>query len=117
MHADFSREVHDRRLGIAEQREIGGRQALVIHVDAVVQHLVHRNLDDARADVVVPEALLEGARQIHPVEAQDHVGVAHDRGSIGSEKHAGRRGVQRMVGRECGAHLEVGEDPRVQRLR
>ena len=111
---DGAEQRRDGRVGFGRDEQVHRRQALVVHAPAVVQVLVERHLDHGRRRHAADR--LEGAAEIDPVEAEDDVGVLH-RGDqiVGGE---GRRiaDVQRMIGRERRADLEVGGDARVDRL-
>ena len=101
-------------IGLRRDEQVDRRQALVVHAPAVVQVLVERHLDHGRRRRRA--ARLERAAEIDPVETEDHVGVLH-----GGDHVVGREGgreaeMQRMVGRERRADLEVGHDARVERL-
>ena len=67
--------------------------------------------------VDIAAELLEGAGEIDPVEAEDDVGVADRVGRLGRQHDAaGRAGMQRMIGRERGADLEIGDHARAEAL-
>src|SRR5207245_10298825 len=86
-------------------------QAEVVHAEAAVYVDVAVSPDDPPADWPIAIDLLERARQVDPVERQDHVGFAYGGGCGLREIGAGRPNVQRMLGREARAGLEVGHHP------
>ena len=72
--------------------------------------MVEGDLDDLGLRLHIAQRGFQGARQIDPVEAEDHIGVA-DRGEgLWRCARTGRASVERMVGRESRAHLGVGDD-------
>ena len=95
------------RVGGDEQ--IDRRQALVIHAPAIVQDVVERDLDDLGAGKSVA-GRAQRPGEIDPVEAEDDVGFGDGLGGVGHREDAGAGDVQRMVGGEGGADLEVGDD-------
>jgi hypothetical protein len=61
-------------------------------------------------------AVAQRAGEIDPVEAEDDVGSSSSLRRSPGRCRARRAGVQRMVGRESRADLEVGHDARAERL-
>ena len=59
---------------------------------------------------------LQGSRKINPVETEDRVSLGNNTRGFGSKKHAGRAGMQRMIGRKSGGNFQIGDDPRTQCL-
>src|SRR5665647_2221672 len=57
----------------AADEHIDRRQALVVHAPAIVQVMIERHLDDLGGELAA--AILEGAGDVEPIEADDHVGV------------------------------------------
>ena len=100
-----------RRFGRRGDVHVDGRQALVIHAPAVVQHVIERHVDDLGRGLAAARGL-ERAREVDPVEAHDDVRRRDDRGGVGRQDHRGRADVQRVIGRKRGADLEVGDQSR-----
>ena len=108
---DRSDQRRDGRVGLRRDEQVDGRQALVVHAPAVVQVLVERHLDDGGRRRHA--AGFEGAAEVDPVEAEDHVGFLDRSDQVVGGKRRREAEMQRMVGRERRADLEVGHDPRV----
>ena len=104
--ADGGDQRRDRGVGLRRDEQVDRRQALVVHAPAVVQVLVERHLDDGRRRHAADR--LEGAAEIDPVEAEDHVGVLHRGDQVVGREGRGIAEMQRMIGRERRADLEVG---------
>jgi len=62
------------------------------------------------------EGAREDAAEIDPVEAEDHVGLAQHLAHLLADLVEGADRMQRMVGREDRAGLEIGQHRRVQML-
>ena len=112
--AERSEQGGHRRLRLAGEEDVDRRQALIVHAPAIVQLMIDRDLDHLGAESA---AILERAGGIEPVEAEDHVGVADrlDRGCV-ERHHARRADMQRVIGREGGGDLEIGDDLRAEPL-
>src|SRR5215470_4151660 len=90
------------------------RQTLVIHTPAAMTVKIDRNLNDLRLDGVRAVSGLERACDVEPVEAHDHVRVADDFCTRETQESRWGRGMQRVIGRECGGLLEIGEHLRTE---
>ena len=67
---------------------------------------------------VHPERAAQAAGEVDPVEREDHVGRLERLDRLRDHRVRRRRaGMQRMIGREAAADLEVGDDLGVERLR
>ena len=111
---DGVEQRRDGRVGFSRDEQVHRRQTLVVHAPAVVQVLVERDLDHGRRRHAADG--LEGAAEIDPVEAEDHVGVLHRVDQVVGGEGRGIADVQRMIGRERRADLEVRRHARIDRL-
>ena len=64
----------------------------------------------------MPGRHFERAGGVDPIQAENNVGLRDKRAHLPIWPPERRRRVQRMVGRECRAGLEVAQDPRVQQF-
>lgn len=55
-------------LRFTSEMQISGGQRLMVHAPAIVELVVHRDLNDSRRDGLVPPHLFECAAQVQPVE-------------------------------------------------
>ena len=115
--ADRLEQVRHRLLGRGRQHHVAGRQALIVHAPAAMDAEVVAHHDHLGGRHAVRERALAGAGEVDPVEAEDHVGGAQGLLGLRAERgRSGRPGMQRMIGRERGAELELGDDLGVERL-
>ena len=94
---------------VAAISHVDGRQRLIFHVGAGVQVLVERAGDDLRRHLADALGLAQRAAEIHPVEREDDIGLAHQLARILAEHVERRTVMRRMIGREHRALLEVGD--------
>ena len=113
---DRLEQHRDRRVGLGPDEEIDRRESLVIHVPAAMQQVIERHLNNLRRRFTAAGGL-ERTGQIDPVQAQDHVGLGDGLAGLRPQQDARRVCVERMIGREGGAHLEIGENGSVERFR
>ena len=102
-------ELRDHHVAGRRRKHVDRRQLLVLHVGAVVQVLVERAGDDLRRDRAVALGLAQRAAEIHPVEREDDVGLAHQLARFLDDRVERLGVVVRIVAREHRALLEVGE--------
>src|SRR5579862_7532154 len=92
---------------IACEPDVDRRQRLIIHAPTVVQVVIDTHLNDLRRRAA---NMLEGSGDVDPVEAEDDIGIADRLGGLRDRRDEARRaGMQRMIGGEGGARLEVGD--------
>ncbi len=108
----FDQLGHDE-IGIGGEKKIDGRQSLMVHAPAVVDAVIERDLNDFRCGGGADGP--QRAGKVDPVQAQNDVGVADGRDAVGRDI-ARCAGVERMIGRETRADLEVGDDAGVERF-
>ena len=101
------------RSGSADSSRSTGGRRLVVHAPAVMDAMVERNLDHFRRRRRAGVA--HGAGEIDPVEAEDDIDILQALDALRRER-ARRAGIERMVGREARADLEIGDDAGIERL-
>ena len=102
--------------GSQAMQHVDRRQALVVHAPAVVQMMVDGDLDDLGGDGAA--GVLEACRR-RSSQSRLRMTSAARIASAASERRrdgAGRAGMQRMIGREGGGDLQIGDDARVEPL-
>ena len=103
------------RLGLAEQVEIGRRQALVIHADQpLCSGLVDRHLDHARRDLVAPHACLSVPARSTQSRLSTTSASRSDRRGCGDRNMPGGAACSAMIGRKRRADLQIGQHPRAE---
>ena len=110
-------QIRHRLVGRGRQHHVARRQALVIHAPAVVDEVIEGDLDDPRGRSIVAEERAQGTGEVDPVEAENEIGLAQRGGRLFDRRDgAGRAGMERMIGRECRALFEVGDDAGAERF-
>ena len=80
--AERGEQRRHRGVGLAGDKDIDRRQALIVHAPAIVQAVIDRHLHDFGGDAA---DLLEGAGDVDPVEAENDVGGADGVGRLGRQ--------------------------------
>ncbi len=110
--AGFEQRAH-QQVGIGRDRQVNRLIAEGILGPAVVQGGVGRAGDDpGRRRMPVSGRRGDRPGQVDPVQADDQVRVADQRGGLGRQEQAGRVRVQPVGGREHRPGLEVGDHQR-----
>ena len=115
--ADGGNERPDDLVGRRQDLQVHRRQSEVIHAPAVVQVVVHRAVNDLGFDLrVLAQGLDEMTLQVHPVQRQDNVGILGHLGRCRRGTEARLERMQRMIRREGGRQLCIGQHGGAERL-
>ena len=103
------------RIGIGGDIEIDGRKALMVHAPAVVHGVVERDVDHLRLRRAWQRCAT--CRRDRPSRGSGSRRPPAMRLRFGGRSEDRRRAdMQRMIGRESGADLEIGDDARIEPL-
>ena len=117
MLREFLKQMRNDTIGLGEDIDIDRSEPKMVARPAAMEIAVDRAADHLGWHAAVRPCLLEQRRVIPPIEAQDHVGLAHQRDAVGVGEHDRRIGtMQSMIGRKGGRDLEIGEHHGAQRL-
>jgi hypothetical protein len=114
--AEYREQRRDQRIRGREDRDVGWRQRLIVHVPAVMDVLIERALHDPGARQFTAARLRERAAEVDPVEAHDDIGVADQSARAARHVQRRRKRLKPMRCRKARAGLDVGEHNRSEPL-